>query len=604
MNRTEHLLTLAEATDPALVGRKARGLNAAAALGLRVPEALVLSTGAFQHALRGGGGSIEEPTDNQPLPPPVRAAIDAAAEYFRDAPWGMVVRSSATAEDGGELSFAGQFKSVFCSAHPASVEAAVRAVWASAFSAPVRRYEALGGAGAPTPPAMAVILQHALCPWSSGVLAAAPGGVGGLLVEGTWGLAVPVVQGLIKPDVLVSPRPGEAKLMAGDRHVCVLPLGQRGDRERVLPGDWLDVDLGPRASGRWKVVWRDPDEALAYLCPPEALQGSTWLDAEDERALREIATALPASLPHGLDIEWARDGAGYHVLQVRPLTRPVPLELPVPSPADGAERPRDGTPVRGRPAAPGRASGPVWMPARGSSGDEMPGGSILVCSGLTTDLLPALVKAAGIVSTEAGVLAHTAIVARELGKPCVVDVASATQLFSNGEVIAIDGDQGTLSISGAPQEDPEEPEPPEPPLQQPVATGVPSGLLVLGTWQTWLQARSDSALWQRLSADPRWAWTGVLLPDVTSNTDGLAHHVGLAAALRASGWSRAAVEGGGEIWSPEGGGSGPVRLVFLRAPGREAGTAVIDADGSDGPSRECTLMAAPPGPMNEGEVLR
>lgn len=582
----EYLIPLGRAADVAEVGRKAANLHIAKRLGLPVPDGLVLSAKAMDEVVR---MNPEATVRTASLPPAVAGAVVTAARTFERAPHGVVVRSSSALEDGLERSFAGQFESVFCpSGDPAALEDAVRTVWASSFAPAVQDYEKAGGhSEVGRVPRMAVLIQKAISPWASGVLAAEPGGAGRLLIEGTWGLPVPIVQGLISPDVLTATTAGNVEVRVGERYVCVVPLTSE-QTGQLMPGDWLDVDLGPRSHGRWKVVWREPSGVLAYVQPPEELQCERWLRAEDEKELRAIAIRLAEHFPTALDVEWARDRDGYHLLQVRPLAGGMPVDTGRAQLGDIQQASDDGLLV-GRAAAPGKAVGHAWVSPRdgGPVNEEISDGGVLVCTGLTTDLVPALLKAAAVVSDEAGVLAHTAIVARELGKPCVVDIPGGiTHLIKVGDPLEVDGDLGTVrlvddtgTVTAAG---------PRTAVAQETIDEFPRALLVLASHATQVRCGEDPALWSRLAADSRWDQLGVLVPageDVDQSP--------ISRQLRDLAWRVTPVTDGGQIYWICPATESPLTLEQSR-PGVWT---VSPSDDQERAPREFAVVTEPPQPI-------
>jgi phosphoenolpyruvate synthase/pyruvate phosphate dikinase len=108
-------------------------------------------------------------------------------------------------------------------------------------------------------------------------------------------------------------------------------------------------------------------------------------------------------------------------------------------------RPSDNQQVlRGR----GASAGIVRGTARiiNSPDDEFLDGAILVARVTTPDLVNLMKKSAGIITDQGGILSHAAIIARELGKPCVVDTGDATTKLRDGQTVEIDGEKGVVKI--------------------------------------------------------------------------------------------------------------------------------------------------------------
>lgn len=146
--------------------------------------------------------------------------------------------------------------------------------------------------------------------------------------------------------------------------------------------------------------------------------------------------------PGAWDVEWAFDAAGrLWLLQRRPVTRPVI----VPGNPDSG-----GTAV---PAAPGQASGPAFLVGDDWDTQGLKEGDVLVSEITEVEFVPAMRRAAAIVTEQGGMLSHAAIIARELGKPCVIGARGALELLKAREETFVDGSdgvvrQGQVSIGG------------------------------------------------------------------------------------------------------------------------------------------------------------
>jgi phosphoenolpyruvate synthase/pyruvate phosphate dikinase len=78
--------------------------------------------------------------------------------------------------------------------------------------------------------------------------------------------------------------------------------------------------------------------------------------------------------------------------------------------------------------------------------DKMKDGEILVTSMTRPDFVPILKKAAAIVTDEGGLTCHAAIIARELGIPCIVGTKIATKILKNGQLVEVDGNHGSVKL--------------------------------------------------------------------------------------------------------------------------------------------------------------
>lgn len=100
--------------------------------------------------------------------------------------------------------------------------------------------------------------------------------------------------------------------------------------------------------------------------------------------------------------------------------------------------------LRGRGASAGIARGEAKIIR--SPDDDFAEGSVLVAKVTTPDLVALMKKSAAIITDKGGILSHAAIIARELGKPCVVDAGDATSKLRDGQTVEVDGAKGTIKI--------------------------------------------------------------------------------------------------------------------------------------------------------------
>lgn len=199
----------------------------------------------------------------------------------------------------------------------------------------------------------------------------------------------------------------------------------------AVPGTGEGLVSGNADPQRWET---DALGALISSGTPDVLS------TKQARAVMALAERIEVLLGGGQDVEWALDSEGkVWALQARPITC-CTASIPAPAPADVGRALASGTG-----ASPGVARGRV----RVLSGlDDFAGfrtGEVLVCRATSPAWTPVLTRAAAVVTETGGILAHAAIVARELGIPAVTDVDGATSL-RDGSLILVDGSRGSLTL--------------------------------------------------------------------------------------------------------------------------------------------------------------
>jgi len=168
--------------------------------------------------------------------------------------------------------------------------------------------------------------------------------------------------------------------------------------------------------------------------------GARVLTAEQARRVAREAGRVEELLGGGQDVEWAITADGrLWLLQARPIT--TTGRAAVPSPAAGRVL------ATGTPAGPGTAAGPLRVVAGLDDFARFRPGDVLVCRATSPAWTPLLARAAAVVTETGGVLAHAAIVARELRIPAVTDVPAATGL-PDGAGVVVDGTRGTIAVAG------------------------------------------------------------------------------------------------------------------------------------------------------------
>lgn len=290
-------------------GGKAVGLARLAAAGLPVPATRVLQVDAFIRALERAGLHPGSPAPDarralteRPLPPGWHDALIAEARALGPR---LAVRSSGADEDGSERSLAGAHHSALGVA-PEDVPRAVRAVWASAWSeaALVDR---------PSAAPMAVLLQPMLTPDAAGVCFTVNPQNGSwreVVVEAVRGQGDALVSGRQAPQWWVVRRPRR------------LPVARLWNR---LTLGVVEQDLTPQDHA-WSI---GSNGELARAAVPVGERERALLTRAELLALCRLALRAEAALGEPVDVEWAKVGGRFTLLQARPITRL------------GAPRPRD-----------------------------------------------------------------------------------------------------------------------------------------------------------------------------------------------------------------------------------------------------------------------
>jgi len=348
-----------------------------------------------------------------PVPQQIAAEIKKAYRQLGDGP--VAVRSSATAEDLADASFAGQQATFLNIVGEDEVVDAVRACWASLFEARAIFYRADKGFEH-MKVAIAVPVQRMVQSSRSGVmftLEPVTGDRSKITIEAVFGLGEAIVSGEITPDLYVLDK-GSLRIL--EKRV----VNQERQFVRNLQAD------GEGGSNVWLPV-------------PDELARQRKLSDEQIVALATIGKRVEDHYGHPQDIEWAEEGGELYILQTRPVTALAVAGVEVGEVEEAAP-----LLLSGSPASPGAAAGPVRIVVSASEIDRVQKGDVLVAEMTTPDFVPAMKRAAAIVTDRGGRTCHAAIVSRELGVPCVVGAGEATTRLRNDQLVTVDGSQGKV----------------------------------------------------------------------------------------------------------------------------------------------------------------
>ena len=318
----------------------------------------------------------------------------------------VAVRSSATGEDGADASFAGMNETYTNVRGEADLIEGVQNCWASLFGPRVVSYRASRGFTAD--PAMAVVVQLMIASERSGVAFTADpttDATDRVVVEGAFGQGEVVVSGSVEPDTyVVSKENGE---------ILSRRMGYKSFK--IIRGN----------DGRDKRVELDESQAAAQV-----------LSDDEVRTIAEIAVRSERHAGCPQDTEWAIADGKTYIVQTRPITTLNRAGKPA------AEQHQ--VLLQGLPAVPGAASGVVRVLANVADGGRLQDGEVLVAQMTNPDWLPTMRRASALVTDTGGMTCHAAIVARELGVPCIVGARTATKDLKDGTVVTVDGTHGRV----------------------------------------------------------------------------------------------------------------------------------------------------------------
>jgi pyruvate,water dikinase len=318
----------------------------------------------------------------------------------------VAVRSSATGEDGADASFAGMNETFTNVRGEQDLIEKVGQCWASLFGPRVVAYRASRGFTAD--PAMAVVVQLMIASERSGVAFTADpttDATDRVVVEGAFGQGEVVVSGSVEPDTyVVAKENGEILSRRTGYKSFKIIRGSDGKDQRI-----------------------DLDEAQAE---------AQVLNDDEIRAIADIAVRSERHAGCPQDTEWAIADGKTYIVQTRPITTLNRAGKPA---AEQHE-----VLLQGLPAVPGAASGEVRVLMDVSDGARLQDGEILVAQMTNPDWLPTMRRAAALVTDTGGMTCHAAIVARELGVPCIVGARTATKDLTDGMVVTVDGTHGRV----------------------------------------------------------------------------------------------------------------------------------------------------------------
>ena len=442
-------------TDVARAGGKNASLGemigALSAAGVRVPGGFATTADAFREflardglagrirrrlagldvsdvrALAAAGGEIRGWIASAPLPPDLERELRSryAQMAAGDSDCAVAVRSSATAEDLPEASFAGQQETLLNVRGADSLVDAVREVFASLYNDRAIAYRVHQGYAHDHVALSAGIQRMARSDLGASGVAFTIDTESGfedvVLVTAAWGLGELVVQGRVNPDEFYVHKPN---LAAGRPAILRRERGSKA--QKMVYGD-------------------DSDERVAVVDVPAGDRHRFSLSDDDVIELARCAVAIERHYGRAMDIEWARDGVDGRIwiLQARPET--------VQSRLAGQSVERFELRERGQVLAEGRSigqrigAGTARLVLDAAEMETVRDGDVLVTDMTDPDWEPVMKRTAAIVTNRGGRTCHAAIIAREMGIPAVVGTGDATRTVGEGTEVTVscaEGDTG------------------------------------------------------------------------------------------------------------------------------------------------------------------
>lgn len=329
----------------------------------------------------------------------------------------VAVRSSATAEDLPEASFAGQQDTYLEIAGVNEVIKHVKKCWASLWTARAVYYRENQGFSH-LEVSLSTVVQKMVDSEKSGVLFTAnpvTNNRNEIMINASWGLGEAVVSGIVTPDEYLVDKQtlNIIEKQIATKNVIVVKSSEKVGTVEVAVKDYLGYE---HVTAQCLL-----DDEIQYLC-------------KNSLKIEEIY-----NVPQ--DIEWALDAdtKELYILQARPIT--TLKEEGGETPAVKMER----RPlVRGLAASPGMISGIVRKIKDITEIARVEKGDILVTVMTNPDMIPALKRAAAVVTDEGGRTCHAAIVSRELGIPCIVGSNTATEVLQEGMEVTVDATRGVV----------------------------------------------------------------------------------------------------------------------------------------------------------------
>ncbi len=418
--------------DIPIVGGKGGNLGEMYNLGIPVPNGFVVTTAAYYHFLEINNliPKIKEILKNlnPDNPDNLFAASKKVKTLIKSAPFDqetieeinkayktlgkipVAVRSSATAEDSADASFAGQQETFLNVLGEKHVLNRIRDCWASLFTPRSIFYRSkkridhfkVG---------VAVPVQKMVQSDVSGIIFTinpVSNDKSQIILEAIFGLGEYIVQGVVTPDQFIVDK----------------------NKWELIQKTHVSQDI--------KLIKSKIETKEVKI--PKKEQDKQKINDETIIKLAKIAQKLHNHYGKAQDIEFAIEKGNIYIVQTRPITTILSNQKTL----DAQQLITKAPDLKGEQASPGTATGTVIIIESPKEINRVKEGQILVTSMTTPDFVPAMKKVNGIITDKGGQTSHAAIVSRELGVPCVVGTKTATKFLKEGDIVTLNGTTGEV----------------------------------------------------------------------------------------------------------------------------------------------------------------
>ena len=426
--------------DTAMVGGKGANLGELYKIGIPVPNGFVITSEAYFRTVRESGAidkirgilfnlDVENPVllaqkaqecQNEITSIKLDTKLESAIEnYYKKLTHAknklVAVRSSATAEDLPEASFAGQQKTFLNVSGASELKEAVLNAWASLFEARAIFYRVEKNfdhfkVGIALPVQLMVESEV------SGVMFTidpVTNNKNKVTIEAIYGLGELIVGGEVTPDHYELKKTDyslSAKTIVSQQKQLV--KAKSGNKQLTV-------------AKAYRKLQKLPDDKIVELA--------------------KLGVKIEKHYYWPQDIEWAYQDKKLYIVQTRPVTTTNVKEPTLQKDkSDQLQKDTSRIILQGAPASPSIATGPVVIIKSAKELAKVKKGDVLVTEMTNPDFVPAMKRAVAIVTDRGGRISHAAIVSRELGIACVVGTQRATKILKDNQIVTVDGARGLV----------------------------------------------------------------------------------------------------------------------------------------------------------------